>query len=68
MNSLQELLDMVVTEAVEGPEVPEDHADGASSIDNNRPEQYPLSETELPPIRFDLELIQERDGTYRWVE
>ena len=28
----------------------------------------PKDQTELPPIRYDLELIEQADGSYEWVE
>lgn len=54
MISIKNLLNMVTTEAFErGPE--DSHFDV-------RPK------TNLPPIRYDLELIEQQDGSYKWME
>jgi hypothetical protein len=78
MISLKNLLNMVCTEAFEYggiPEVP-DHKHGApqnySALKRDAREivheQTRVNSTEQPVLRYDLELIEEEDGTLRWVE
>ena len=50
MNSIESILGMIATEAIEGVEV--------------KPEIIDY----LPPIKFNLELIELPDGKYEWVE
>jgi len=57
MNSIQEILDMIVTEAileggVECCSCPKKSADASN----------------LPPIHYELELLERPDGTLYWVE
>ena len=60
MNSMKSLLGMVLTEAIEGKEEPEclltDSGQGCKR-------KY-----DLPPIKYDLELIKKPDGSLEWVE
>lgn len=49
MNSLEDIMGFIHTEAVE-------HGGDTESPDR------------LPPIRYDLELIEDNDGTVRWEE
>ena len=78
MLSLRQLMDVVCTEAIVYgglQEVP-DRVDGAvehyHSAKRNARGQYGGREHdlsgELPPIHFDLELIEGDDGTLRWEE
>jgi hypothetical protein len=71
MISLDVLLDMVATEAIEGGS--RDHY--FDEFRNREyippePERYvqPKTESKLPPIKFNLELIKNPDGSYEWVE
>lgn len=69
MTSLNDLLAMVVTEAVEG---------GIQKhyFDESKNQKPPLAESErqkqdkpdseLPTIRYTLELVKKADGTYEW--
>jgi len=69
MISLDVLLDMIATEAIGGES--RDHY-----FDEFRNREYvpeprymqPETKTKLPPIKFDLELIRELDGSLYWVE
>ena len=78
MISLEKLLDIVCTEAIEYgglQEVP-DRADGTveyyHSAKRNARGEYENGEQGLrevlPPIRYDLELIEAQDGTLQWEE
>ena len=78
MISLKKLLDIVCTEAIEYgglQEVP-DRVDGAMdhyhSLKRNARGESDYSESitneNLPPMRFDLELIEKEDGTLQWEE
>ena len=58
MNSLQSLMGMVLQEAIEWERE-------YTRLDN--PTNYELSEN-LPPIRFDIELLERPDGSLYWVE
>ena len=76
MISLEEILNIICTEAIEHGGVQEvpDHKHGAQQQyhspkhdarapgENN---ENPL-EPELPPIRYDLDLIEDSDGTLHW--
>lgn len=69
MINLKSLLDMVATEALEGGS--RDHYfDEFRNPGYHAPKIYPLKKTEtnLQPIKFDLELIKKQDNTYEWVE
>lgn len=55
MISLKKLLDIVCTEAVESI------AEGERQNPNN-------TRQTLPPIRYNLELIQDKDGNLYWAE
>ena len=69
MISIDVLLDMVATEAIEGGS--RDHY-----FDEFRNREYvpepryiqPETKTKLPPIKFDLELIRGSNGSLYWVE
>ena len=67
MAPLEQLLGMIITEAVEGQGISEDHPDETNILYHNRPEQYqPVAN--LSPIRYDLELIKKKDGSLEWIE
>ena len=68
MISLDVLIGMVLSEAIEGPEMPEDHPDPETWLYNNKPEQYNQPETNLPPIQFNLELLEDDKGNLYWEE
>ena len=78
MISIEKLLDIVCTEAIEHgglQEVP-DRADGTMEYYHSAKRQArgeyangePLSSEGLTPIQYDLELIASEDGTLRWEE
>lgn len=71
MISIDNLVNMVLTEAVEG--APRDHYFDESRIipyTPLEPRDYSPNNPkyEPRPIRFDLELILYQDGSLRWVE
>ena len=70
MISMNSLLDMVATEAVEG--VSRDHYfdefRNREFIPSEPPSRRKETKTNLPPIRFGLKLIEQPDGSYDWVE
>jgi hypothetical protein len=57
MNSVEDSVDIVMTEAVEGD--PQNHYFDEYG---NRPEK------KLPPFIFNLELIKKPNGSYEWLE
>jgi len=64
MISVNKLLDMIATEAVE---------DGGTSEAELREHglavmEKPAPAVKVPPIRYDLELIRGKDGRLYWVE
>lgn len=59
---------MVLTEAIEGIEYPEDHPNEAAIIHNQLPERHASPGDNLPPINYPLELIESPDGSLYWVE
>ena len=64
MISMEKLLDMIATEAIEHGGMSEEHL---------QQEGYPITKhtsnkEHLPPIRYDLELIKAPDGHIYWVE
>ena len=69
MISLNLMLDMIATDAVEGG--PRDHYFDES---RNReymppePERCRQPESELPPMRCDLQRVKRPDGSYEWVD
>jgi hypothetical protein len=62
MISMDNLLNMVATEAIEG--WVDEH--GRAIIPERR-EPTP-EEKRLKPIRYDLELIEQPNGSYKWIE
>ena len=76
MLSLEELLNIICTEAIEHgglQEVPE-HKHGAKQYYHSAKKEArgPDESNEhhvdlpLPPIQYDLELIEDRDGAFHW--
>jgi len=57
MNGVEDLVDIVMTEAVEG-----DSQNHYFDEYRNRPEK------KLPPFIFNLELIKKPNGSYEWLE
>ena len=53
MISVERMLDIICTEAVEGNELGGERSD---------------LESELPAVEYTLELVEKRDGTLEWVE
>lgn len=66
--SIKVLLDMVYAEAIEG--LRDHYFDEARnrSYIHLEPEIYAKPQSNLSPIKFDLELIQNPDGSLEWVE
>ena len=61
MISINNLLDMVHTEAITGENITDREG---NAIKPEPPENI----TKLPPIDYKLELIEKFDGKYEWVE
>jgi hypothetical protein len=59
MIAFKDLLDIVATEALEGPKDVERKPDVL---------RCEYRRTDVPPIRYNLELIRKPDGTLYWVE
>jgi hypothetical protein len=67
MISINNLLDMIATEAIEG-QGPEEHHFDESKNKPYRPLEILGVVPKLPPIIYNLELIKKADGSYEWVE
>jgi len=78
MIGLDNLLNMICTEAFEHSGIPEvpDHKHGApqnySALKREAREVFRgeqrFNATNLPALRYDLELVEEADGTLHWIE
>jgi hypothetical protein len=70
MLSIESIMGMIATDAIEsGGEG--DRYKGNCHDEILKPASYDTGirgEVNLPPIQYDLELIQHPDGTYTWVE
>ena len=60
MISVDQLLNIICTEALE--------RDYVESVGQGLPLASDSIRTQLPPIRYDLQLIRNADGTLVWVE
>jgi hypothetical protein len=75
MASIEALLGMVATEAVEGRST-DHYFDETKDPDYGKPNYIrerpynavPQNSPKLPPIRFDLELVEMPDGSLKWVD
>jgi len=71
MHSIETLMNMIFTDAIENNGKPTNHYfDETRNPDYNSPETYePKKEkSDLPPIQYNLELIQNPDGSLEWVD
>lgn len=67
MNSIDDILGMIATDSVEegvGGRENESVYINDSYLHNKIGKKY----ENLPPINFDLELVEKEDGSYAWVE
>jgi len=70
MHSIESLMGMIATDAIERGGEPEIH-----HADESKNKQHPYLEktlskkkSTLPPIRYHTELIQNPDGSYEWID
>ena len=70
MIGLKALVDMVLTESIEGcsRDYFFDEAINREYISPYKPSEQYTPKTKLPPIKYRLELIENPDGTLEWVE
>ena len=78
MIALENLLNLICTEAFEHggiPEVPDNKHGAPQNYASEKRDARglarhdpPSQPKETPILRFDLELIEEKDGTLRWIE
>lgn len=70
MISIDTLLDMIATEAVEACARYHyfDESRNRGLVPPEHRYKQPEDKTKLPYIRFDLELLKLPDGSYKWVE
>lgn len=61
MISMKRLVDMIATEAAEGP--PTDECGNPM-----RPPEQLVGRSDLPPISYKLRLVRQPDGELDWVE
>ncbi|MDO8516680.1 MAG: hypothetical protein Q7S33_01005 [Nanoarchaeota archaeon] len=67
MNSMNDILGMVATEAIEGTWGDSGIGDEALPIQQSY-ESKSLENSQLPLLKYNLELIRDENGNLRWVE